>query len=64
MGDGHAMIEFRRLHRFFGATRAIDDVSSDVGKGQVFGFIGLMAPGRRRACEFSPPSTCRPPATR
>ena len=46
MGDGHAMIELRRLHRFFGATRAVDDVSFEVGKGQVFGFIGPNGAGK------------------
>src|SRR3954452_4532807 len=40
------MIELRRLHRFFGTTRAVQDVSFDVGKGQVFGFIGPNGAGK------------------
>src|SRR5262245_8119081 len=40
------MIELRRLHRFFGVTRAVQDVSFDVGKGQVFGFIGPNGAGK------------------
>src|SRR4051795_7407785 len=40
------MIELRRLHRFFGATRAVQDVSFEVGRGQVFGFIGPNGAGK------------------
>jgi len=40
------VIEFRRLHRFFGATRAVDDVTFEVGKGQVFGYIGPNGAGK------------------
>jgi len=40
------MIEIRRLHRFFGTTRAVHDVSFEVGKGQVFGFIGPNGAGK------------------
>ncbi len=40
------MIELRRLHRFFGAVRAVDDVSFDVDKGQVFGYIGPNGAGK------------------
>ena len=34
------MIELRRLFRFFGETRAVNDVSFTVAPGQVLGFIG------------------------
>lgn len=40
------MIELRRLHRFFGATRAVQDVSFEVGRGKVFGFIGPNGAGK------------------
>jgi ABC-2 type transport system ATP-binding protein len=40
------MIELRRLHRFFGTTRAVSDVSFEVGRGQVFGFIGPNGAGK------------------
>ena len=40
------MIELRRLHRFFGDTRAVDDVSFDVPSGHVFGYIGPNGAGK------------------
>jgi len=42
----HPMIELRRLHRFYGTTRAVSDVSFEVGRGQVFGFIGPNGAGK------------------
>ena len=46
MIDQSPVIELRRLHRFFGVTRAVDDVSFEVGRGQVFGFIGPNGAGK------------------
>lgn len=40
------MIELRRLHRFFGATKAVHDVSFEVYRGQVFGYIGPNGAGK------------------
>jgi len=42
----HPMIELRRLHRFFGETRAVSDMSFEVHAGQVFGFIGPNGAGK------------------
>lgn len=41
-----AMIALRRLHRFFGQTRAVDDVSFEVPAGTVFGYIGPNGAGK------------------
>ncbi|HYW78376.1 MAG TPA: ABC transporter ATP-binding protein [Thermoguttaceae bacterium] len=46
MIDSQPMIELRRLHRFFGKTRAVDDVSFTVYRGQVFGYIGPNGAGK------------------
>jgi ABC-2 type transport system ATP-binding protein len=40
------MIEMRRVHRFFGKTKAVDDISFEVYRGQVFGFIGPNGAGK------------------
>lgn len=39
-------IELRRVHRFFGRTKAVQDVSFEVTAGQVFGFIGPNGAGK------------------
>ncbi|MEM9828392.1 MAG: ABC transporter ATP-binding protein [Planctomycetota bacterium] len=44
-GTDHC-IELRRLHRFFGDTRAVDDVSFAVRRGHVFGYIGPNGAGK------------------
>jgi len=40
------MIELRRLHRFFGRTKAVNDVSFEVPRGTVFGYIGPNGAGK------------------
>ena len=46
MIDSLPMIELRRLHRYFGQTRAGNDVSFKVHRGQVFGYIGPNGAGK------------------
>jgi len=40
------IIEVRHLSKLFGKIRAVEDVSFDVYKGDVFGFLGRMAQGK------------------
>jgi ABC-2 type transport system ATP-binding protein len=46
MIDSRPMIELRSVHRYFGATRAVNDVSFAVARGQVFGYIGPNGAGK------------------
>lgn len=39
-------IELRRLHRFFGKTKAVNDISFTVARGHVFGYIGPNGAGK------------------
>jgi ABC-2 type transport system ATP-binding protein len=40
------MIEAKHLTKYFGKTLAVDDVSFEVGKGEVLGFLGPNAAGK------------------
>ncbi|MCC9607861.1 ABC transporter ATP-binding protein [Blastopirellula sp. JC732] len=46
IATSHPMIELRRLHRFFGSTKAVNDISFEVAAGQVFGYIGPNGAGK------------------
>ncbi|MDP6717636.1 MAG: ABC transporter ATP-binding protein, partial [Pirellulaceae bacterium] len=46
MHDDRPVITLQRLHRFFDTTRAVDDVSFDVMRGEVFGYIGPNGAGK------------------
>jgi len=40
------LIELRSLHRYFGETRAVEDMSFEVYAGEVFGYIGPNGAGK------------------
>ncbi|NOZ41353.1 MAG: ABC transporter ATP-binding protein [Planctomycetes bacterium] len=40
------LIELRNLHRYFGETRAVEDMSFEVYAGEVFGYIGPNGAGK------------------
>ncbi len=40
------LIELLHLHRYFGKTRAVDDISFEVYPGEVFGYIGPNGAGK------------------
>ncbi len=40
------MIEVKHLSRYFGAKKAVDDVSFTVRKGEILGFLGPNAAGK------------------
>jgi ABC-2 type transport system ATP-binding protein len=42
----HPMISLRRLHRSFGTTKAVNDISFEVQRGEVFGYIGPNGAGK------------------
>jgi len=44
--SSHPMIELRHLHRTFGSTRAVNDISFSVPRGHVFGYIGPNGAGK------------------
>src|SRR5437762_334761 len=46
MKSDHPLIELDKLHRYFGRTKAVCDVSFAVRRGHVFGFIGPNGAGK------------------
>ncbi|MCP4112986.1 MAG: ATP-binding cassette domain-containing protein, partial [Desulfobacteraceae bacterium] len=54
------MIEVKNLTKYFGAKKAVDDISFSVEKGEILGFLGPNAAGKsttmRMITGFIPPS--------
>jgi hypothetical protein len=48
--SGSVALSVNGLTKHFGDRVAFSDVSFEVGYGEVFGFLGTTAPGRRRPC--------------
>jgi ABC-2 type transport system ATP-binding protein len=46
MSDDRPMIQIANLRRHFGATRAVDGISFEVHRGEVFGYIGPNGAGK------------------
>jgi ABC-2 type transport system ATP-binding protein len=46
VASAHPLIELRHLHRYFGPTRAVNDISFEVPAGTVFGYIGPNGAGK------------------
>ena len=40
------MIKIEQLKKYFGTTKAVDDISFSVNKGEIFGFLGPNGAGK------------------
>lgn len=63
MAESPAVIQVEHLSRTFGAFRAVDDVTFDVRRGEVFGFLGSNGAGKsttiRMLCGLLMPTSGR-----
>jgi len=50
-GASHPVIEVRSLHKAYGATVAVEDVSFGVGEGEIFGILGPNGAGKTTTVE-------------
>lgn len=41
------MIEVRNLSKSYGSTKAVNDISLSIGKGELFGLLGPNGSGKR-----------------
>src|SRR5215467_10116749 len=60
-GDGGSVIEANQLTKRFGGFTAVDRISFEVNKGEIFGFLGANGAGKttamRMLCGLSLPSS-------
>jgi ABC-type sugar transport system ATPase subunit len=57
-GPGEAMIEVRNLSKKFGNFTAVDNISFEVYKGEIFGFLGANGAGKTTAMNMLLGSPC------
>src|ERR1035437_6731914 len=61
LGDGGKVITAKELTKRFGAFTAVDKISFDVEKGEIFGFLGANGAGKttamRMLCGLSLPTS-------
>jgi ABC-2 type transport system ATP-binding protein len=50
---GEAIIEVRNLSKKFGSFTAVDNISFEVYKGEIFGFLGANGAGKTTAMNSS-----------
>ncbi len=50
--NGEKVIEVKNLSKHFGQFKAVDDISFDVKKGEVFGFLGANGAGKTTAIKM------------
>ena len=54
------VIEVKGLKKYYGSVKAVDDISFEVGQGELFGFLGINGAGKSTTinmlCTVLPPT--------